>query len=473
MTKQAKYLLTLLLFSSLALYSGAQEPNTTYFMPRIPQMSFMNPAFQPTCNVYISFPGLSEVNMNLGNNTLAYSDVIFEGPTGDSLITPLHPDADVGNFLNKLKPTNSIFSEFSTNLFGLGFRAGSGYFTFHVKQRSSLKFSYPKDFVTFLLQGNEKMKGKNLDMSNFNFFSNHHLEYSLGYAGQIDDKLDFGVRLKYLNGIANLQSKDFNLQLYTSQSGDSLSLNSDIDMRGSVPAEVTTDSMGYIDQVDGIKPGVSDLFANPGIALDFGVAYQITDELEVSASVTDLGFINYSNYVHNYTVNGQFSFTGVDVSSELNGNGSSDFDPAGQLADSLKNRIEFAYSDQQFLHLMGPNIYIGGNYQLSERVDFGVVSRTRFFAGEVHQSFTLSANTRPIPGVSFSASYSVMNRAYNNLGVGLGLRLGPFQVYTVSDIISAGLWPENTQAFNLRFGLNFVFGCNRRARILDDEPMIR
>lgn len=461
-----------LLILAFPLSSMGQETNTMYFMPRIPQMSFMNPAFQPECNFYLSFPGISEVNMNLGNNTLAYSDVIFQSPVSDSLITFLHPEANTSSFLNRLNPSNSLFTEFSTNLFGFGFRSGNGYFSFHLKQRSDLQAAYPKDFMTLLLEGNQNMKGETMDFSNFNLFTNHHLEYSFGYSGRIEDKLGFGIRVKYLNGLAHLQSRDFNLQLYTSEAGDSISLASDIDLRGSLPLDVATDSTGFINEVQDIKPSVTDIFSNPGFALDFGVSYQVMDDLELSASVSDLGFINYQNYVHNYTINGRFGFTGVDVSSELNGDESSE-DPLDQVTDSLKENIRFSYAGDQYLHFLGPRIFVGGNYSLNERVDLGLLSRTRFFGGEVYQSFTLSANTRPIRGISLSASYSVMNRAYNNLGLGLALRLGPFQVYTVSDVVSAGLWPEETKAFNLRFGLNFVFGCNPARRILKDEPMIR
>lgn len=442
-----------------------------YYMPRLPQMSFMNPAFQPECNFYLSFPGVSEINLNVGNNSLAFDDVIFESSVSDSLITFLHPQANTGEFLDKLNPSNSFFTEFSTNILGFGFRAGRGYLTFHIKQRSDFQFGYPRDFATLLLVGNQDMKGQTMDFSNFNLYSNHHLEYSFGYAGKVEDKLGFGIRVKYLNGLANIQSDDFNLTMYTSEVGDSLALTSDINIRGSMPVEVATDSMGFVDQVENIEPSVTDIFANPGFALDFGVSYRVMDELEISASINNLGFINYNNYVHNYTVNGDFSFTGMDVSSEFNDDSNSN-DPVELLADSLKQQVRFAYGEDQFLHFLGPRIFVGGNYSLNDRVDFGLLSRTRFFAGKVHQSFTLSANTRPIRGVSFSASYSVMNRAYNNLGLGLALRLGPFQVYTVSDVISAGLWPEKTRAVNLKFGLNFVFGCNRERRILDDEPML-
>ncbi|MFP4619983.1 MAG: DUF5723 family protein [Bacteroidales bacterium] len=459
----------LILISVIPSAAMAQEVNTLYFMDRIPQMSLMNPARQPVCNFYLNMPGISDINMNLGNNSLTYNDIIMESPVNDSLITFLHPDANLDDFLNTLKPKNSFFTQFSTNLLGFGFRAGKGYFSFHAREKSALKLTYPRDLMTFITKGN--MKGEHVNLSNLNLYTNHYLEYSLGYSGKMDQDLSYGLRVKYLNGLANFQTSEFNLDLYTSEQADSMSLTSDIELQGTAPVNVTTDSLGYIDEMKGLEPQVSDLFENPGFAIDFGVNYQLMDDLEVSASVTDLGFINYTNYSHRYTVNGEFSYTGIDMSSEFQEE--ADSDPANDLLDSLQEATKLHYSQDAYLHFLGPKIFLAGNYQLNRKVDFGFLSRTSFFAGDLNQSFTLSANTRPIPGVSFSASYAVMNRAFNNLGLGVGLRLGPFQVYTVSDVVSAGLWPGNTKAFNLRFGLNFVIGCNRMKRILNDKPMIR
>lgn len=461
--------ISLIFIAGISVSAIAQEVNTLYYMDRIPQMSLMNPARQPVCNFYLNLPGISDVNLNAGNNSLTYNDVIMESPVNDSLITFLHPDANVDDFLNTLKPRNSFFTQFSTTLLGFGFRDGERYFSFHAREKSELKFSYPKDLITFITKGNTK--GEALDFSNLNFSTNHYLEYSFGYRGKIDQDLSFGVRVKYLNGLVNFQTRESTLKLYTSEHADSLSLTSDIALQGTAPLEVATDSLGFVEEINTFDPKVNDLFKNPGFAIDFGARYQVMDDLELSASVTDLGFINYNNYGHRYTINGQFSYTGIDVSSEFREDKNSD--PAGDLLDSLREATKLNYSQEGFLHFLGPQIFVGADYQLTDKVDFGFLSRTTFFGGEVNQSFTLSANTRPIPGISLSASYSVMNRAFNNLGIGIGTRLGPFQLYTVSDVVSAGLWPGHTKAFNLRFGLNFVFGCNRMQRILNDEPMIR
>ena len=175
--KSYKLFAVLIFISIIPISSAAQEINTLYYMDRIPQMSLMNPGRQPVCNFYLNLPGISDVNMNLGNNSLSYNDVIMESPVNDSLITFLHPDANIDDFLNTLKPKNSFFTQFSTTLIGFGFRAGESYFSFHARGKSDLRFSYPRDIMTFITKGNKK--GGHTDLSNFNLYSNQYLEFHL------------------------------------------------------------------------------------------------------------------------------------------------------------------------------------------------------------------------------------------------------------------------------------------------------
>ncbi|MFP4524808.1 MAG: DUF5723 family protein [Bacteroidales bacterium] len=458
---------------ALALTSFGQHSQSLYYMDRLPQIHTMNPALQPTCNFYMGFPGISGVNLNIGNNSLAYEDIIFKSPVNDSLITFLHPDADVDDFLGQLKDRNSFFTEFSTNIFSFGFRAGEGYFSFGVMEKSDMSLTYPKDLARLLLKGNSQYKGETVEFGNLSVASNNYLEYAMGYSYNVLNNLTIGFKAKYLNGLANIRTEEFNLSLYTNEDGDSIALNSDIKLQANAPVEITTDSLGYIDEVNERDIDVSDITSNPGFAFDLGATYRLRDEFTFSASIVDLGFINYKNFAHNYSLQGQYSFTGIDVSSELTEDeNDEESDPSETVLDSLENSISAEYSEDTYFETLGPKIFIGARYYLNKKVDFGILSRTKFYDDRIQQSFTLSANTRPIRGVSFTGSYSIINNSYNNLGMGLALRLGPLQVYTMSDMFSAGLWPQKTQSFNLRFGLNFVFGCNKQKRMLQNEPML-
>jgi len=478
-------LLTVLIgFVSLS-NSFGQRSQTLYHMKRIPQISQMNPALQPECNFYLNLPGISDVNLGMGNNSLTYRNFIRKSHDNDSLVTFLHPDHKpyLDDFLKALNPSNAIFTRFSTTLLGFGFRASNHYISFHVREKSNFKFSFPGDVGKLFLTGNKTFKGENIEFRHFDLYSNHHLEYALGFSGKMYGKLTYGIRAKYLQGLVNLKSRDFDLLFKLNEAGDTLRLKSDIDIRGSGPVELS-DSLDNIGELEIPDLTINNLFANPGFALDIGASYEVNEQLQISASIIDLGLINYSSqFAHNYTITNDepFMFSGLEITSQEEDTDDENFnvfsgDMASlgeQMIDSLEGQTKRDHSEQGFIYFLGPKIYLGGNYALTSNFDVGFLSRTGFFGGDVNQSFTLSANARPINGISLSASYSVMNRAFNNLGLGVGLRLGPLQLYTISDIASAGLWPGNTRAFNLRLGLNFVFGCNKQNRILGDEPMIR
>lgn len=68
-----------------------------------------------------------------------------------------------------------------------------------------------------------------------------------------------------------------------------------------------------------------------------------------------------------------------------------------------------------------------------------------------------------------SLSYTAINRTYGNFGLGVNLNLTPFQFYVVGDnllrmptsyVVNKGFdrYISETQYFNLRVGLNFIFG---------------
>jgi hypothetical protein len=64
--------------------------------------------------------------------------------------------------------------------------------------------------------------------------------------------------------------------------------------------------------------------------------------------------------------------------------------------------------------------------------------------------------------VSTSVSYSVINGIFNNIGGGLSLNLAPVQLYFVGDnLLSAPFSINSIQNFNLRFGLNLIFGAEK------------
>jgi len=92
------------------------------------------------------------------------------------------------------------------------------------------------------------------------------------------------------------------------------------------------------------------------------------------------------------------------------------------------------------------------------------VARIRMFNSMIHTSLTASANAALSKNFSLSASYSIMESTFDNLGLAAAFRIGKVQLYGVSDNVFAFYHPSSARNANLRFGINFIF---------QDEPKKR
>lgn len=449
-----------------------QFTQTLYNMHGIPQVSYMNPAIQPSCKGYFSLPVVSATEVGVGNSSLTLTDVILQHPTEDSLITFLHPLADKEEFLNNLGDDNFFFEELHTNVLAFGFRAGNLYFSIGASERQNLTVHYPKDLMNFALYGNQYFGTEAADFSALRVEANYYHEYSLGVSYQYGN-FTFGLRPKVLFGMLNLSMENNTFNLYSGT--DSLYIDADMKVNINAPVEIITDAENNIEDflfdenMDYVDYALNT--DNMGLAIDVGVTYKPIENLMLSLSLIDLGYINWKSHVSNLAVDGSYSFNGLDVSSEFDEN--SDVDIMEDLLDTLETIFTVSNTAESYSTNLVSKVYFGASYYLTPKVDFSFLSRFAFYGEEMKSAYTISANTRPFNGLGFSVSYSIMNNTYNNIGLGLILKPGPFQLYVISDNVSALLWGHETSSVHLRFGLNFVFGCNKKRKLMKDKPMFQ
>lgn len=481
-SKLSKILLVITIFFLISEYITAQDSQTLYYMNRIPQSTFMNPAMQPKCNFFLGLPAVSSLQLGVGNNRLALTDVVMKHPTEDSLITFLHPDAvfNTSDFLAKLNDNNFFYQDFSTDLLSFGFRTGSWYFTFNLSEKINVAINYPKDLLAFA-KGNQQFMYSNANFSYLGVNSSFYREYGIGISKQFSKDFSVGGRVKLLYGHANISSDFDNNSLNLYSSCDSIYLNADATINTSSPLIATTDDNGnfdgfeipsYIDNSD--TDSLIDLamaHTNMGFGLDLGIYYKPLDKLSLSVSIIDFGYIKWeAKDVTSLELKGSYAFKGIDVSNEI-GNSDEDVDPFEEMLDSLENSFTYQPTSKSYKTSLGTKVYVGASYHVSNKFDLSFLSRSYYFNNNLNQAFTFSANARPINGISASLSYSIMNGSYNNIGFGLVLGGAPLQLYIISDNASAALWGHETTSVNFRFGLNIAFGCRQKSK-KKDTPML-
>ena len=456
---------------------AAQQNQTMYFMD-IPQARFMNPAFQNSCNFYIGFPGINSTYLGINSNTVGFNDIVFygRGEYSDSLITFLHPSYDVDEFLNKLKPVNRIAPEMQLTAFSMGFWSGENYISVDIVDKMNSQFTFPDDLAILLLKGNEPFINNTVDLTSLSLDVTYYREFGLGYSRKFSNRLTLGMKAKVLFGMANISMQNNELSVSIDESDlYSHNIKADVTLNIAYPLDIYKNSEGDIDSIKlkEIEPN-SFLFdfSNPGFGIDIGGKYDINDKFSVSASVIDLGFIRWKKDVTNLTSKGEFKYEGIDVSSEFNAYDTMELgDVVEAFGDSLLNTFKPVDTYNPYTTWTSAKVYIGGVFHLSEKIHFGILSKTIIQHGKLWQSFTASANATVARFLTTSLSYSITNSTYNNIGFGLGIRGGPFQIYFITDKIfyklskynfegdTSILLPSDLNNFNFRFGLNLMFGC--------------
>jgi hypothetical protein len=459
--KRTLYIFLILCFALFGQLSYSQ-PNTLYYMDGIHQSSQLNPAYQNPCNGFVALPIVSDMNFMMANTGFDYNDFIHYG-TGlqkDSLVM------DFNNLKNKLGKSNYFLMNMDIPLLGFGFWAKNTYVTFSIYNKTRMRFAYPEDLIK-LVDGNGNYLGESnpINIDGFGPFVMNYNEIALGLSKQITHRLTIGGRLKLLLGNVAMESRKSDVKLYTNETDYSMRLETDFQVNASAPLTYEYDGDGNISSVEFDDSQLSSsAFStkNMGLGLDLGATYQFNDRIKLYASITDLGFIGWKNSTKNLTQSGTFEFSGFNLDSVWT---ESDYDEAEALADSLADFFTFSDSDTKFTTWLPTNIYLGGTYELIPEINFGFLSKTFFYDRKIHQAFTLSANFNPAKKVQASLSYSIMNRDYKNIG--LGVRLAGF--YFVTDYLNSFFWPKNSKSVGFHFGFNMNFGCGKR----DNYSMIK
>jgi hypothetical protein len=475
-----KPFIILLILTTFALNNTkAQYNNSLYFMDRVPQANQLNPALQPVCNFYLSIPG-TNVEFNLGNSAVNMRDVLKYDKETDSTYYPDRNENTKNEFLNKLKPTSYIFTDDRIDLFDMGFRIRKTYFSFNISTHVEAYAFIPKDLIKLGLnfnQSSSQLANENFDFSNLGIKAQCYHEIGFGISQEINPNLTFGFRAKYLIGLASVSMTNSNIY-FKNEGAFKWDTKSTFNINSSIPGlTVNTTDDGYFDDVttdfdkyiDSVKFLINP--KNSGFAIDLGIIAKPLNNFSISASLVDIGFIHWKNNVNNISQDGQFAFEGVTL--DL----SDTADMVQTLLDTLGNVYNLKTSQNAYTTSLTGKLYLAAYYQPFKAFGIGALTRFALIQNKIRPQFTFTANLYISKVLELTGSYTMAEGAYNNLGLGMVWKLGPLQWYLMSDRLPL-FWDKNVgkdlnipyvpsynRTFNVRTGVNLVFGCRRKAKL--------
>jgi hypothetical protein len=270
---------------------ASAQNNTLYLMHSIPQVNQLNPAVRHPCRVYIGLPVISSLRQNTRNTGFGFHDAIHTGTGAQSDTYYL----DIDQLDKKLRGMNYMLGNADIDLAGLGLEIGDWYFTFGVSSHASMQVAYPHDIVS-LKDGNWDVNSGTPIPVNLNRIGiNSTLWNSIGVSASKEfmDGLRIGARVKYINGMANVNTRKSAIMLNTTSDPISLDAEVDYKVNSSIPVTLGYGSNGLVNSVN-FEPATHNLIGNyifngnRGLSIDGGVVYDLDEATQISASFTDL-----------------------------------------------------------------------------------------------------------------------------------------------------------------------------------------
>lgn len=439
----------LFLLSSLSLV--AQQDFTLINMQEIPQSSYSNPSNRFNGSFYIGLPAISSNYFSFTNSRFAYSDAVIK--SGNSL------NFDLDQVIEEAGENNYLSFNTKTDLFSFGISLNEKtQLMVNVTENANLRLNYTNDFMRFVYRGNASFEDNTANLEGIGINAIHYREYAVGVSHQLNEQLRLGIKAKYLYGMENIYSERTDIRLITDPETFEITAQSDISLRTAGIIDVEGDE-NFGDYILGRK--------NRGFAVDLGANYQLNEKLSLTASILDLGAIKWNDHTKNYSNNGEFVYNGIEI------NAFSDEDPAAddrstsfnRVVDSMEKALNLDSNTNSYTAPLTSRFFIGANYQLNEKSIVGGLIQSEIFQRKIYPSFTANYHRKMNKWIGLSASYTVFNGSYTNLGLGLNVNPGPVQFYIVSDNVIHAFQPQHAQYLQLRFGINLIFGSQKSKEI--------
>ena len=438
---------------------NAQTDITTYFMRSNPYSNHENPASHIPFKGYFGIPAIGNLNINFTNTAFHYNNMFRRNAEG------FPEEFTVDKFVNKLHKTeNWLNLSLNEEILGFGFRAKFLFFSFSCRTKVEQYLKFSKGIFELPLKGNMNFLGENNPANmDLNISLNAYQEISLGVQAEIGKRLYIGARPKLLIGLANIKTNQLNAKIYTDPNDYSITVKyaADITAVSAFPSLSTGGSslmqLGFNNW--------RNILDNYGFALDVGGFFRINDHFGVGAAVNNFGFINWktpgirlkselSDQGHYYK-DGGFFFDGLNTD---------------QVTDIFSGNMSGLFDSLKYYFPVKSEVYPGGKMWLTPRFNvegyFQINPTHRFsafFQGAVigksfYPRFTLAYSGKFGNIFEICANYSIMPSSYSNIGVGIGLSLGPVYLYVATDNIIGACTPLNASTLNAQFGLAIKWG---------------
>lgn len=468
---KATTLLTLILTGLVNSNICAQNTNSLYFLENSPINSRLNPAMAPK---YTGFGiGLSNFSFSFQSD-IAVNDLFYPGDNGE-LYTFMHPEVDKDMFLSRLNDNSMVKTTSSIDLFNLGVRINRRhYLSVHTGINFDFGVGIPKDAFRLLLKGMETDQAvTNFDMSKLSLDAMVYSKTGVSFATSPSEFISIGVGVNRLQGFANINMGFDKFTVDASQTQWNIISKGYFQFTGPEEVAFSYSEDGYLNGIEsGFEMNSSGELSNTaysvskvgsGYSVDLGVTIRPIDILKLSASLTDIGSLNWNKeYIQRAKSDGSFTYDGTDLNELVNND--SQQDDGIKLDEELQQLTHFTkdVNVDSYKSKLTTKLNIGAELgsQFS-KITLGVLSQTGFASNGKYTDLMVAANFKPGSLIQAALTYSLLHGETNSFGAAANIKLLFFNLHLSADYIpttyTTNMMPVGNSYYNMQMGLNFMF----------------
>ena len=456
-----RYIAGGLLATAAIMPAAAQELRTSYFMETSNYRHQMNPALLDA-----PFVGTLFSNINVGTQgNVGLSNFVYklEGNPKYDLTTFMSPTVSADEFLGDLKYKNKINVNLNMNILSVGFNMLKGVSLVELNLRSHTNANLPKELFEFMKTTGAKEHYK---LGDLGVRTQNYVEIAFGHSRNINDRLRIGAKFKYLLGAAYADLSADNLDI--TMNGDAWKIRGNAKLNAAVLKSTLTEDRSKphpdipnryrIDELDDVTFGLP----GSGFAIDLGATYKLTDDLTLSAAITDLGLISWKD-THRASSQGEWDFEGFD--NIYAGENKTEDNELGQQFEDLGDELEDMFAvyndgDGKVKQGLATTINIGADYTLPmyKKLHLGFLYTSRLNGIYSWHQGMISADVRPVKWFELAVSSGFSSTGVT-FGSVLSLKAKHFNFYLGADSfigkVSKEFIPLNNMNANINLGMTF------------------
>ena len=472
----------------LTLFCGttvlAQNKELLYDFYEIPQSLMVNPGVKTSQKWHAGIPVLSGVSFQGATSGVTVND-LFANDGIDFTTKVQERLLDVMGNKDDFSSTSQIEG------ITVGFRGKNrpyDYYSFGTYLETDIISYWPKDLAIFAFEGNGGDNiGRSFDLGDLNLRGEMINVFHFGINRKMGDALTLGARAKIYSSIFQFQSINNSGSFITRPGQNNIyesAINADMQLQ-------TGGIRGFYDIFEADtgteQSDVASLFTkraffggNLGLGLDLGFSYELNTQTTVTGSVLDLGFINNSKDVWNYTFSGSTVTDGISVflPEDID---NVDNDLWQELLDEIEEALPNGENESGYISWRPVKVYGSIRYDFGQggnpvfdncgcAVNASGGTNRDYYRNSLGGQLFMMKRPRGVQAAltgfyqrrfgrvaSLKATYTVDKYSFTNIGLGANFQLGPVNFYVLADNLLSYSNIADSHYASLQFGFNIIY----------------